>query len=142
MCDFIGKLSANGTRVEIRKLVKSFASRSQYKHLWKSSIMRYRRDNTTQRVTEDHLHQKCQIWDYQNKNRLSGRRLVMLQRKPILGRTKPSIGPHAAIVEPKLESQQIDFCGGVTLKRAYFHAFMTNGQIDCTFVGPQKIRWP
>jgi len=29
-CDFIGKFSANGTRVDIRKLVRSFAPRRQW----------------------------------------------------------------------------------------------------------------
>jgi len=33
MCDFIDKLSANGTRVEIRKLIKSFASMCTYRNL-------------------------------------------------------------------------------------------------------------
>jgi len=47
-----------------------------------------------------------------------------------------------AIVEPKSESQKIYFCGGVTHKRAYFHAFQTNGQIAYTCVEPQKLRWP
>jgi len=35
--------------------------------------------------TEDHLHQKCQIQDYQNKDRLSVCRLLILQRKCKLG---------------------------------------------------------
>jgi len=43
--------------------------------------------------TEDHLQQKCQIHDYQNKDRLSVCRILSPQRKPKLGRTKPSIGP-------------------------------------------------
>jgi len=39
---------------------------------------------------------KCQIQNYQNKNRLSVCTILLLQRKPKLGRTKLSIGPHAA----------------------------------------------
>jgi len=42
------------------------------------------------------LHQKFQIQDYQNKDRLSVCKMLLLQRKPNLGRTKPSPGPHAA----------------------------------------------
>jgi len=30
-------------------------------HVWKTPSTRYRRDKTTLRVTEDHLHQKCQF---------------------------------------------------------------------------------
>jgi len=40
-----------------------------------------------------HLHQKCQIQGYQNKERLSVCRILLLQRKPRLGSTKPSPGP-------------------------------------------------
>jgi len=43
--------------------------------------------------TEDHPLQKCQIHNYQNKDRLSVCRILLLQRKPKLGRTKPSTGP-------------------------------------------------
>ena len=42
------------------------------------------------------LHQKCQIYDSQNKDRLSIYRLFILQRKPKLGRAKPATGPNAA----------------------------------------------
>jgi len=51
--------------------------------------------NGTRRVkvalmtTEDCLHQKCQIQDYQNKNCLSVCRILSLQLKPKLGRSKP-----------------------------------------------------
>ena len=48
-----------------------------------------------QSVTENHLHQKCQIQDYQNKDRLPVCRRHLLQRKPKLGRRKLSTGPHA-----------------------------------------------
>jgi len=41
------------------------------------------------------LHQKCQIQAYQNKYRLSEYRILLLQPKPKLGRTKPSTGRHA-----------------------------------------------
>ena len=41
------------------------------------------------------LRQKCQVQDCQNKDRLSEYRMLLLQRKPKLGRTKPSTGPHA-----------------------------------------------
>jgi len=37
---------------------------------------------------------KCQIKDYQNKDKLSCS-VLLLHRKPKLGRTKPSIGLHA-----------------------------------------------
>ena len=39
---------------------------------------------------------KRQIEDYQNKDRLSVCRILLLQWTPNLGRTKPSTGPHAA----------------------------------------------
>jgi len=39
---------------------------------------------------------KCQIQYYQNKDRLSVFRILLLQRKPQLSRTNPSTGPHAA----------------------------------------------
>jgi len=42
-----------------------------------------------------HGHQECQIQDYRNKDRLSVCRILLLKRKPKLGRTKP-FGPHAA----------------------------------------------
>jgi len=42
--------------------------------------------------TEEHLHQKCQIQDYQNKDRLSVYRILLLQRTPKLGRTKLRLG--------------------------------------------------
>jgi len=42
------------------------------------------------------MHQKCQLQDYQNKDRLSVYRILLLQRKFKLGRTKPSTGSHAA----------------------------------------------
>jgi len=95
-----------------------------------------------------HLHQKCQTQDYQNKDRLSVCRLLLLQRKPKLGRTKPSTGPwvgHSwckAIVKPKLALQKMHFWGGATHKRdiGYFHALQTNGQIGHTCVGPQTLR--
>jgi len=38
----------------------------------------------------------CQIQDYQNKDRLSVYGILLLQRKPKLGRTKQATGPHAA----------------------------------------------
>jgi len=37
---------------------------------------------------------KRQIQNYQNKDRLSVCRILLLQRTPRLGRTKPSNGPH------------------------------------------------
>ena len=46
---FIGKFSANGTRVEIRKLVKSFAPRCQW--TWKFPSTQYRRDKVALRTT-------------------------------------------------------------------------------------------
>jgi len=42
--------------------------------------------------TEDHPQQKRQIDNYQNKDRLSVRRILLLQQKPKLGRTTPSTG--------------------------------------------------
>jgi len=39
--------------------------------------------------------QKCQIQDYQNKDKLSF--VGYLQPEPKLGRTKPPCGPHAAL---------------------------------------------
>jgi len=42
------------------------------------------------------LHHKREIQNYQNKDRLSVYRIRLPQRKPKLGRTKPSTGPHAA----------------------------------------------
>jgi len=42
------------------------------------------------------LHQKFQIQDYQTKDRLSVLRILLLQRKPKLGSTKHSTGPHVA----------------------------------------------
>jgi len=38
---------------------------------------------------------KCQIQDHQSKDRLSVCKILLLQRKPKLGHTKPSPGPHA-----------------------------------------------
>jgi len=46
--------------------------------------------------TEANLHQKYRIQDYQNKDRVSVCRILLLQWKPKLGRTKPSTEPHAA----------------------------------------------
>jgi len=48
------------------------------------------------RRPEDQLHQQCQIPDYQNKDKLSASRMLLVQRKPKLGRKNPSTGPHAA----------------------------------------------
>jgi len=45
--------------------------------------------------TVDHLHHKCEIQKYQNKNRLSVYRIHLLQQKPKLDRTKPSTGQPA-----------------------------------------------
>jgi len=49
---------------------------------------------------EDHLHLKSQIQDYQNKDRLSIYlhicKILLLQRRPKLGRRKSSNGAHAA----------------------------------------------
>jgi len=42
---------------------------------------------------EDHLHQKCQLQDYQNKHMLSVCGILLLQPKPNLGRTKLATGP-------------------------------------------------
>ena len=39
---------------------------------------------------------KHQIQNHQNMDRLSVCRIILLQRTPKLGRTKPSTGPHAA----------------------------------------------
>jgi len=39
------------------------------------------------------LQQQCQIQDYQNKGKWSTCTRLLLQRKPKLGRTKPSTGP-------------------------------------------------
>jgi len=39
---------------------------------------------------------KCQIQDYQNKDKLSVYRILLLQRKPKPGHTKPSTGSHGA----------------------------------------------
>jgi len=50
----------------------------------------------SQNGNENYLHHKCQAQDCQNKDRLSVYTIVQLQRKPNLGRTKPSTGPHAA----------------------------------------------
>jgi len=48
------------------------------------------------------LHQKCQIQDYQTKDRLSVRGILLLQQKPKLGRTKYSAGPglEIAAIDP------------------------------------------
>jgi len=46
--------------------------------------------------TEDHLQQKCQIHDYQKKDKMLVSRILLLQLKYKLGHTKPLMGPHAA----------------------------------------------
>ena len=51
-CNFVGNFSANGTRVEIRKLVISFAPRFH----WTYGNMPVRSTG----VIKHHLHQKCQ----------------------------------------------------------------------------------
>ena len=45
-------------------------------------------------------------------------------------------------MEPNSAQKKIDFEGALHTRGAYFHAFHTNGQIDHTYVGPQKLRWP
>ena len=62
---------------------------------WKASnpnCSANRRDKVPQRTTC----KKCQIPDYLNKDKLSVCSILLLQRKPKLGRTKPSTGLHAA----------------------------------------------
>ena len=59
-CDFIGKFSANGTRVEIRKLVRPFAPRCQWtlgNQIFQHTVQ------TWKSGTEDHLH-KCDIGQF------------------------------------------------------------------------------
>ena len=51
-----------------------------------------RRDEVALRATSI----KRQIQNYQNKDRLSVCRILLLQRTPKLGCTKPSTKPHAA----------------------------------------------
>ena len=52
-----------------------------------------RRVKVALKITEDCLHQKCQIQEYQNRNWLSVCRILSLQLKPEVGRTKPLTGP-------------------------------------------------
>jgi len=42
--------------------------------------------------TEDHLHYKCQIQDYQNKDKLSVCRMLLLQRTPNWAARGPRVG--------------------------------------------------
>jgi len=89
-CDSIGNMSANGTRIEIRKLVNVFAPRCPWTYgniaTHSTNVMKWHWGSRTLKMSN-------LKWSKLKIKIDSVCRLLLLQRKPKLGRTMPSTGP-------------------------------------------------